>query len=80
MRLIRLIPNGVDVDKNKLKTRISWGVLLLSAFIILVTCNWKNLKYIFNLLKELHKLTKKNSIYKVDDDFILIHKTQVKDL
>ena len=66
--------------KNKLKIRISWGILLLSAFIILVTCNWKNLKYIFNLLKELHKLTKKNSIYKVDDDFVLIHKTQVKDL
>jgi len=78
MRLIRLIPNGVDVDRNKLKIRISWGILLLSAFIILVTCNWKNLKYSFNLLKELHRLIKKNSIYKVDDDFILIHKTQVK--
>jgi len=63
-----------------MKKRINWGILLLSAFLILIVSDWKNIKYLPNLIKELHKLIKKNSNYKEDGDFILIHKTKIKNL
>jgi len=68
------------MDKNKLKTRITWGILLLSTYLILVIINWKNFKYFFNLLKELTDLLKNNSKYVEDGDFILIHNPKMKDL
>jgi len=63
-----------------MKKRINWGILLLSAFLILIVSDWKNIKYLPNLIKELHKLIKKNSNYKEDGDFVLIHKTKIKNL
>jgi hypothetical protein len=63
-----------------MKKRINWGILLLAAFLMLITSDCKNLKYLPNLIKELHKLFKKNSIYKEDGDFVLIHKNQIKNL
>ena len=72
--------NGVDMDKNNFKTRINWGILLLSAYLILIIINWKNSKYFFNLLKELTDLLKNNSKYVEDGDFILIHNPKKKNL
>jgi hypothetical protein len=62
-----------------MKRKISWGILLLAAFLILIISNWKNLKYLPNLIRELKKLFRKNSIYKEDNDFVLIHKAKIKD-
>jgi hypothetical protein len=63
-----------------MKNRINWGILLWAAFLILITSDCKNLKYLPNLIKELHKLFKKGSGYTEDSGFILIHKSKVKDL
>jgi len=68
------------MDKNNFKTRINWGILLLSAYLILIIINWKNSKYFFNLLKELTDLLKNNSKYVEDGDFILIHNPKKKNL
>jgi hypothetical protein len=61
-----------------MKQKISWGVLLLCIFLLLIISDWKNIKYFFNLIKELHKIFKKGSEYKEDDDFILILKPGIK--
>jgi len=63
-----------------MKRQVSWGILLWAAFLILVTIDWKNLKYLPNLIKELSKLIKKNSKYTEDNCFILIHKNHLKNL
>jgi hypothetical protein len=63
-----------------MKNRISWGILLWAGFLVLVTTDWKNIKYLFNLIKELSILMKKNSKYTEDDGFVLIHKTALKNL
>jgi hypothetical protein len=63
-----------------MKQKISWGILLWAAFLILITSDWKNLRYLSNLIKELTKLTKKNSNYIEDSDFVLIHKDKLKTL
>jgi hypothetical protein len=63
-----------------MKKRISYVILLWSAFLILITIDWKNIKYLFNLIKELSKLMKKNSKYIEDDGFGLIHKNKLKNL
>jgi len=68
------------MDKNKLKIRIGWGILLLSTYLILVIINWKNSKYFFNLLKELTNLLKNNSKYIESGDFVLIHNPKIKKL
>jgi queuine/archaeosine tRNA-ribosyltransferase len=62
-----------------MKTKISWYVLLWSTFIILITLDIKNLKYLFNLIKELRKIFKKGSYYTEDNDFVLIHKQKMKE-
>jgi len=62
-----------------MKTKISWGVLLWAAFIILVTSDIKNLKYLFNLIKELKKIFKKGSCYNDDSDFVLVPKQKMKE-
>jgi hypothetical protein len=61
-----------------MKNRINWGILLWAGFLILLNMNIKNIKYLPNLLKELHRLWKKNSKYSEDGDFILIHKSKRK--
>jgi hypothetical protein len=63
-----------------MKKTINWGILLWSTFLILVINDWKNVKYLPNLFKELSKLFKKNSKYTEDGDFILIPKPMPKDL
>jgi hypothetical protein len=63
-----------------MKKRLTWFLLLWVSYIILVIFDWKNLKYFSNLIKELHKLIKKNSKYTEDGDFILIPKPKPKDL
>lgn len=68
--------NGAEEDV-KMKKRINWGILLWAAFLILITNDWKNLKYLPNLIRELNKLFKKKSKYIEDGDFVLIHKKKV---
>jgi hypothetical protein len=63
-----------------MKRRISWCLLLWTCYLILVISDWRNLRYFNNLVKELNKLIKKNSKYAEDGDFVLIHKTKVKEL
>ena len=62
-----------------MKRKISWGILLWAAFLIMLTYDWKKIKYLPNLVKELHKLTKKSSKYTEDSDFILVPKSKQKD-
>jgi hypothetical protein len=63
-----------------MKKRLSWFLLLLVSYLILLISDWKNLKYLPNLVKELRKLFKKGSCYTGNSDFILIPKPQIKDL
>ena len=63
-----------------MKQKISWLLLLLVAYLILVIVDWKNLKYLRNLFVELGKLFKKESIYNEDKDFILIPRPIEKNL
>jgi len=55
-----------------MKKKISWIILLSASFLILIISDYRNLKYLFNLIKELHKIFKKGSEYNEDKDFILI--------
>lgn len=63
-----------------MKKRLNWILLLWTSYLILLINNWKNLKYFPNLIKEFKKIIKKNSKYTEDDEFILIHKNQIKNL
>lgn len=60
-----------------MRRKINWGILLLSAFLILIMSDWKNLKYLSNLIKEFGKIFKKHSQYIEDGDYILIHKKEL---
>ena len=62
-----------------MRKQISWGILLWAAFLIMLTYDWKKIKYLPNLVKELHKLTRKHSCYTEDSDFILVPKPKIKD-
>lgn len=62
-----------------MKTKFSWGVLLWAAFVILVNSDYKNLKYLPNLIKELKKIFKKGSCYNDDSDFVLVPKQRTKE-
>jgi len=62
------------------KRKISWVLLLLVTYLILLLNDWKNFKYFSNLIKELKKMLKKHSSYTEDGDFVLIHKEQLKKL
>ena len=62
------------------KRKISWILLLWTAYLILLLNDWKNLKYFPNLIRELCKMLKKYSSYTEDGDFVLIHKEQLKKL
>lgn len=63
-----------------MKQKISWLLLLLVAYLILVIVDWKNLKYLRNLFVELGKLFKKGSVYNEDKDFIMIPRPVEKNL
>lgn len=63
-----------------MKRKINWGILLWAVFLILINNDWKNLKYLPNLIKELRRLARKHSHYTEDDGFVLIHKSQIKNL
>lgn len=63
-----------------MKTKVSWCVLLWAAFIILIIQDYRNLKYFPNLMRELKKIIKNQSGYKEDGDFVLIHKSKMKEL
>jgi hypothetical protein len=62
-----------------MKKRVSWGILLWSAFLIMLIYDYKKIVYLPNLIKELHKLTKKNSRYMEDSDFMLVPKPKRKE-
>ena len=62
-----------------MKVRISWGILLWAGFLILVTLDCRNLKYLPNLTKELKKLCKKYRGHSEDNDFILVPKPKQKE-
>ena len=61
-----------------MKQRISWGIMLWAGFLILLNSDIKNIRYLPNLFRELHRLWIKNSKYSEDGDFILIHKSKEK--
>ena len=63
-----------------MKKRFNWGILLWAAFLILINSDWKNIRYLPNLIKELQKMMKRNTKYTEDGSFILIHKSKLKDL
>jgi hypothetical protein len=63
-----------------MKKQISWLLLLLVAYLILLIIDWKNIKYLRNLFIELGKLFKNESIYNEDKDFILIPRPVEKNL
>jgi hypothetical protein len=73
MKLIKNILNG-----EKVKSKFTWILFLWTGFLILVIQDWRNLKYIFNLFRELCRIFSKNSGYYEDSDFILIHKDKLK--
>lgn len=62
-----------------MKTKINWIILLVAIFLILIVNNWKNLRYMSNLIKELRKIFKKGSNYAEDGDFILIPRPKIKE-
>jgi len=63
-----------------MKKRISFTLLLCAIFLILIIQDYRNLKYFLNLLRELKKIIKNQSGYKEDGDFVLIHKSKIKEL
>jgi len=64
-----------------MRKRISWTILLWAAFLIMLTYDWKKIKYLPNLIKELNKLTRKGSVYANEDsNFILVPKPRAKNL
>lgn len=77
MILIAPIVHGLKA--GNMRKQISWGILLWAAFLIMVVYDWKKIKYLNNLIKELHKLTKKSSRYNEDSDFMLVPKPKQKD-
>lgn len=62
-----------------MRKQISWGILLWAAFLIMLIYDWKKIKYLPNLVKELNKLARKGSIYTEDSDFMLVPKAQPKE-
>lgn len=79
MKLFQLIQIGAEED-IKMKNRINWSILLWSTFFILVVLDYKNLKYLINLIRELYNLSKKRSKYIEDGDFVLVHKKHIKNV
>lgn len=63
-----------------MKKRINFALLLWTSFLILIIQDYKNLKYFPNLMRELKKIIKNQSGYKEDGDFVLIHKSKMKEL
>jgi hypothetical protein len=63
-----------------MKTRISWILLLWTAYLILLISDWKNLKYFPRLIEELKKTIHKNSKYTEDNDFVLMKRPRKKEL
>jgi hypothetical protein len=62
-----------------MRKRLSWGIMLWAAFLIMLTYDWKKIAYLPNLIKELRKLTKKSSRYTEDNDFVLVPKPKRKE-
>jgi hypothetical protein len=63
-----------------MKRKISWFLFLLIGWIILIINDCRSKKIHLNFLRELKELCKKHSKYTEDNDFVLIHKNQIKDL
>lgn len=63
-----------------MKKRINYTLLLWTSFLILIIQDYRNLKYFLNLIRELKKIIKNQSGYSEDGDFILIHKSKIKEL
>lgn len=62
-----------------MRKRISWGILLWAAFLIILVYDLKKIKYLPNLIKELNMLTRKGSRYTEDSDFMLVPKPKQKE-
>jgi hypothetical protein len=65
---------------EEMKKRINYTLLLWTSFLILIIQDYRNLKYFLNLIRELKKIIKNQSGYKEDGDFVLIHKSRMKEL
>lgn len=53
--------------------------MVWAAFLIMLTYDFRKVKYLPNLIKELNNITKKGSRYNEDSDFILVPKPKQKD-
>ena len=62
-----------------MKQKINWLILLCASYLILLLNDFKNLKYLPNLIGELGKLFHKGSRYTEDGDFVLIPKPKQKE-
>ena len=50
-----------------------------AAFLIMLTYDFKKIKYLPNLIRELNKLARKGSRYTEDGDFMLVPKPKHKE-
>ena len=62
-----------------MRKQISWGILVWAAFLIMLTYDFKKIKYLPNLVKELNKLTRKGSRYTEDSNYVLVPKYKQKE-
>ena len=63
---------------KNLSRRITWFLLLLVGWIILIINGMRSKKMHLNFLRELKELSRKYSKYTEDGDYTLIHKQDIK--
>lgn len=62
-----------------MRKQISWTILLWAAFLIMLTFDWRKIKYLPNLIKELRRVARKGSRYNEDSDYMLVPKPKHKE-
>ena len=62
-----------------MKKEISWIILLWAAFLIMLTFDFRKIKYLPNLLHELRRVARKGSRYNEDSDYMLVPKPNHKE-
>lgn len=62
---------------KNLSKRLTWFLLLLIGWIILIVNGYKSKKLHLNFFKEFKELCKKHSKYTEDDDYVIIHQERL---
>lgn len=62
-----------------MRKQLSWGILVWAAFLIMLTYDFRKIKYLPNLIRELNKIARKGSRYNEDSDFVLVRKPKQKE-